>query len=140
MIEHVYVITVRETPKSVNVKGGGVGQHWAETHKDKKKWEGLFMLEFMTRQVRKGMQLCTVNVTVRFKNRSGGKGRDKENFRHPVVKPLADALVRGGYLSDDADELFKVGEFELEEGVEEWPHADPRIKSELVVQLVAQYL
>jgi hypothetical protein len=139
-MDKTYVITVRGTPKSVNEGGGGARVNHFAAHSEKKKWEGLIMMELLAARVPKPMQFCTVSVTLHFKNKSGGKGRDKENFRHPVIKPLADALVAGGYLKDDGEEWFTVGDFELEVGPEEWPFRDPRLKSYMDIKLEAQYL
>lgn len=138
--EKTYVITLKETPKSINEGGGGTRTNHFAAHREKKRWEGLYLLELMAGRVSKGMEFCKVDVTLRFKHKSGGKGRDTENFRQPVIKPLADALVAGGYLQDDTDEWFAVGSFELEEAPPEWPHADPRVKSEMIIRLEASYL
>lgn len=140
MMDKTYLITVRGTPKSVNDGGGGARVNHFAGHREKKRWEGLIMMELLAARVPKPMQFCTVSVTLHFKNRSGGKGRDVENFRHPVIKPLADALVAGGYIKDDREEWFVVGDFKIEVGPEEWPFYDPRLKSYMDIKLEAQYL
>jgi len=136
-----YVITVPETPKSVNQGGGGVrAAHWGVAFKEKERWQQTFMQEFMVAGMDKDMVHCKVDVTLRFKNRNR---RDLENYRHPVMKPLADALVAGGWLQDDTEEWFVVEGFRMESGVElSMPRPNPRqvyTKSEMIVKLEASY-
>lgn len=140
MIDKTFVLTVRNSPKSVNAGGGGSRVHHMAAAAEKKTWEGIFLMEMLAARVEKHMEFCAVYVTVRFKNRGGGKGRDVENFRHPVVKPLLDSLVKGGYLKDDTAEWVQVKDFELVEGCDPWDHRDPRVKSEMVIKLEASYL
>jgi hypothetical protein len=138
-IEQTYVLTIKGAPKSINAGGGGTRANHYAAAAEKKHWQGQFGLELMVAKVRRNMLFCGVTVTVRFKHRSG-KGRDAENYRQPIIKPLLDALQAGGYLENDTEEFVKVHDVTLEEGVAEWPHADPRIKSEMIVQLEAAYL
>jgi hypothetical protein len=140
MIEQTFVLTVRDCPKSINAGGGGTRANPYAAAKEKKKWQGTFGTELLAARVRRGMQFCNVYVTVRFKHKGGGKGRDEENFRQPVIKPLLDALTAGGYLEDDTDEYVKVKEFELVDGVKTWPYADPRLKAEIIIKLEGSYL
>jgi len=139
VIEKTYVLTLKATPKSINAGGGGTRSNKYAAHREKKHWEGQFLLELLANKVQRGMQFVAVTVTLRFHHRSG-KGRDAENWRQPVIKPLLDALQAGGYLENDTEEFVKVVDVTLEDGVADWPHADPRIKSEMIVQLEAQYL
>lgn len=139
MIEKTYVLTLKATPKSINAGGGGHRSNRYAAHREKKFWEGQFLMELLAAKVGKRMQFVRVTVTLRFKHRSG-KGRDAENYRQPVIKPLLDALQAGGYLENDTEEYVKVVDVTLEDGVADWPHADPRIKSEMIVQLEGQYL
>lgn len=140
MKRRTYEITIPQVPKSVNRGGGGVrASHWAVAVKEKQKWQNWFQEEFMIGGVAKQMLFCGVDVTLRFKGRHH---RDIENYRHPVTKPLADALVAGGWLTDDTEEWFKVDGFHLEEGIElseRW-RSVPRIKSEMVIKLEACYV
>lgn len=139
MIEKTYVVTVTGCPKSINDGGGGTRANVFAAHKEKKRWQGLFLMELMAGRVPKHMMRVKVDVTLRFKFKSGGKGRDEENFRQPVVKPFADALTEGGYLVDDTAEYFRVIGFRIEEAPEEWPYRDPRTKSEMIFRLEATY-
>lgn len=138
MLTQTYVITMKETPLSINAQGGGTRANPYAAAREKKRWEGQYLLELLAARVEKRMSFCTVHVTLRFKHRSG-KGRDAENYRQPVIKPLADALQAGGYLENDNEEWFKVDDVTVEEGIPEWPHADPRVKSEMIVRLEASY-
>lgn len=134
-----YVLTVPNSPKSVNAGGGGARSNPFVAAREKKMWEGRFLMELLAARVRKHMEFCSVDVTVRFKHKGGGKGRDEENFRHPVLKPLLDALVKGAYIEDDGTKWVKVVDFRLEEGVAEWPYRDARVKSELIIRLEGVY-
>lgn len=145
MRHETYVITIPQTPKSVNSGGGGVRTaHWGVALKEKQKWQNWFADEFMAEAVEKGMLFCAVSVTLRFKYRHR---RDVENYRHPVIKPLADALVAGHWLDDDTDEWFKVDDFRLEKGVEmseRWARlagrgGRPIVTSETVIKLEGSY-
>ncbi len=140
MTSKTYVLTVPNSPKSVNQGGGGARANHFAAAREKKTWEGRFLMELLAARVRKHMDHCTVEVTVRFKHKGGGKGRDVENYRHPVVKPLLDALVKGGYIEDDTEQWVKVTDFRLEENCEGWAYADPRVKSELVIRVEGSYL
>jgi hypothetical protein len=101
---------------------------------EKRKWQSAFEGEFMAAHIPRGMLSCTANVTLRFKH---NRHQEKENFRHPVVKPLADALANG-WIPDDRDEHFAIGLFDLE-FPEVWSYRHPLLKSETVIQLEAVY-
>lgn len=137
MTTKTHVITIYDCPKSVNAGGGGVrSQHWGVAHKEKARWQGQYLKELLAERVRKRMDFCTIDITIRWKRPNH---RDLENYRHPVVKPLLDAMVKGGYLEDDTDEWVDVHDFRFEHPPE-WPHCDPRRKVELVIKLEAMYL
>lgn len=135
MIEKTYTLTVREVPKSVNTKGGGVGQHWGGTHKEKKAWEGKYLAELLVGRVDRHMQFCKVTIDVKWKRRNR---RDIENYRHPIVKPLLDALVKGGYLDDDTDEYVEVVGLTFSYP-ETWPFDHPGLTEYMDITLEAQY-
>jgi len=130
----LYTITVAGAPSSVNRGGGGVrAAHWGTAHREKQRWQKVFMDELMVRSVPRKMHACTVDVKLRFKGRYH---RDLENYRHPITKPLADALVTGGWLEDDTDDYFKVATFEMEEGA---AINSPGVNAEIVIQFDALY-
>ena len=135
MSAQTFVITVADSPKSVNQGGGGVrAPHWSSAYREKVAWQNIFMAELMVEGVPRNMTHCSAHVTVRFKHRNH---RDVENYRHPVIKPLADALVAGGWLEDDTEEWFEVEDFRLEHA-DSWPERS-LVKSELVIRLHAHY-
>lgn len=135
MIEKTYTLTVREVPKSVNSKGGGVGQHWGSTHSDKRAWEGKYLAELMVAKVRRHMTYCRITIDVKWKRFNH---QETENYRHPIVKPLLDALVKGGYLPDDADEYQKVADLTFSYP-EKWPFDHPGLKAYMDITLEARY-
>lgn len=94
------------TPKTVNKGGGGVRGHWSKASREKSRWEGLYMMLFLQCKLPKHLEFVRVGITLEFT--TPNTRRDPENFRHPVVKPLADALVKGGYLPDDTADYFEV--------------------------------
>lgn len=131
-----HLITIREVPKSVNAGGGGARQHHFKAHQEKKRWEGLYLAELMVGRVAPSMCFCAVDIVVKWRRRNH---RDVENYRHPVVKPLADALVKGRYLKDDTEEWFAVKDFRFEypEGPWPWPH--PGMTGYMDITLEAHY-
>jgi hypothetical protein len=135
----LYTITVAGVPNSVNRGGGGVrASHWGTAYKEKKHWQQVFMAEFMVKGIPRKMHACNVDVTLRFRGRYH---RDLENFRHPVSKPLADALVAGDWLEDDTSDYFTIIGFDMEEGcVLHGPWRDNKdVKGEMVIKLDALY-
>lgn len=130
------VLTIREVPKSINSSGGGTRAHPMKAHSEKKRWEGLYLLELMAAKVPKGMSHVRTNVTVFWKRRNH---QEKENYRQSVIKPFADALKKGGYIEDDSDDIFEVGDFAFAYPTV-WPFSDAqRIKSYMLITLEATY-
>lgn len=134
-MERTFVLTHREVPKSMNAGGGGSRVHWATARDEKKRWEGIYAMLLLAERVPTHMQRCHAEAIIRWKNRNR---RDETNYIASVVKPLADCLVKGGWLPDDTGEFFKFGGVTFE-FPSDWPHRDPRVKGELVIRLVATY-
>lgn len=140
-MERTFVLTHPEAPGSLNAGGAGSRRHWAVGYNEKKKWEGVYLMLLLAAKVPKGMTFCEATATIRWKHKNR---RDSTNYLAPVVKPLADVLAppkssdRPRWLPDDTDEFFKFNGVTFEYP-EIWPFADPRVKSELVIQLVATY-
>lgn len=130
-MSRTYVLSVREAPRSNNRRYATRGH----AHAEKKRWQALFLSELMVAKAAKGMRFCSAEIAVRWKRRNH---QDIENFRDNVIKPLADALVAGGYLNDDTSDWFHVADMRAEYPPE-WPYADPRLKCEVVVKLEASY-
>jgi hypothetical protein len=136
MIDKTYLLTIRDCPKSVNAGGGGARANRYAAHREKQRWEGLFLMELLAAKVPRAMQFVTIDLTVRWKRRNH---RDVENYRHPITKPLLDALKKGSYVPDDTDEYVHVKGLTFEYPTE-WEYIDPRVTSELIVLLEASYL
>jgi hypothetical protein len=134
-VTETYEITVHEAPHSNNRGGGGSRSNKYVAAKEKKRWEGLFLVEFMVAKVRKGMTFCAVEIELHFPRPNH---RDEENFRQSVVKPLADALQQGGYLPDDTSAEFKVRDLKLVEGEKPWPYG-PFVRGYTKIRLEATY-
>jgi hypothetical protein len=139
MITERFEIAVPDTPKSVNHGGGGVRGHWTTAVREKQRWQDTFSFELLAWGIPKDMLHCKVGATLFFKKRMR---RDTENYRHPVIKPLADAFVAGGWLEDDTDAWFEVTGFRLE-CPSEWPPEDwgmfKGVRSGMVFKLEASY-
>ena len=135
-----FVLTVRDCPKSVNAGGGGSRSHWSKAYAEKKRFEGLFLQQLMLERVPTGMTHCNASITVRWKRRNH---RDKTNYYHPIVKPLADVLAPPPnrhamrWLPDDTQDYFQatLNDFEYPD---EWPEAALYVV-EMVVQLECEY-
>ncbi len=100
-----YTLVYDEAPKSVNQGGGGARKNEFASHREKKRWEGIFGMLLMAGKVQKPLGFTRVTIELQFTTR---RNRDAENFRHPVVKPLLDAMKRGGWLEDDTEEYVQV--------------------------------
>lgn len=96
-----------DCPGSVNAGASRRGRHWTVQREQKKQWEGIFFIMFLQARLPKGLVWCRADVELQFT--TPGTKRDPENFRSPVSKPLADALVKAGYIPDDSPEFFEMG-------------------------------
>lgn len=92
------------TPGSVNHGKTGRGRHWSTERKDKQDWEAIFGYSFMKAKLPRHLRFVSVIVELKFVD--PGTRRDAENFRHPISKPMADVLTKGGWLTDDTEEFF----------------------------------
>lgn len=106
----VVTFTHDDVPASVNHGGGGARRHWSKGHGEKLKWEGVFGFLFLAAKLPRNLAFVRADVTLHFK---GAHRRDPENYRSPVSKPLADALVKGGWLPDDNPAHFEMGTFTI---------------------------
>jgi len=64
----------------------------------------------MEQRVPRGLKQVRATATLRFKQR---RRRDEGNHRVILEKSLGDALVAGGWLSDDTPDLYSFGAVEL---------------------------
>lgn len=91
-------------PGSVNRGAGGNRRHWSKGNAEKQEWDGTFGFLFMKAKLPRKLRFVSVNVELQFYD--PGTRRDSENFRGPISKPLADALVKGGWIPDDTDAYY----------------------------------
>jgi hypothetical protein len=103
-------------------------------HKEKQRWQQTFAVELSLARVEPWMTFCTIDVVVHWKQH---KRRDVENYRHPVIKPLADALVVGHYLDDDTDQCLDVRSFHFAYP-ETWT-MNPLLEGYMKITLGARY-
>jgi len=115
-----------DLPRSVNAGGGGSRKHWGEAHKEKagkRGWDGIFAMLAIRAKLPRRLDRVVVSVELQFSD--PGTRRDPENFRHPVVKPLADALVKAGFIPDDTDNYFRIDTFTINRDVKLDPKKRP---------------
>lgn len=134
-----FVLTYDEVPKSLNAGGTGSRRHWSVGHKEKKRWEGIWAMLLMVERAPRGMSMVRVEAVIEV---ADNRKRDSENFRSAISKPLADALVSGGWLADDTDEFFRFDGVRIRNGVElpPGPLRDRRnVVGRTVVTIEAEY-
>jgi len=89
-----------DVPPSINTNN--VRSHWRGFHTAKKRWqadlERVLLVSALPRPI---PGLLEARVTLRFPVK---RRRDSENFRPVLSKALGDALVNGGWLTDDTDQ------------------------------------
>lgn len=97
------VLVYDGVPGSANKKRG---QHWTGTRGEKGEWEGIFALLAMKEKLPRHCRFLNIEVDLIFT--TPNTRRDAENFRQPIVKPLNDALVKGGWIEDDTEDFIVV--------------------------------
>jgi len=129
----IYTLTHDEVPGSVNAKKGGVGAHHMQTHREKMRWEGTYGMMLMVAKVPRNLPLVRVKIELQFT--TPNNRRDVENFRHPITKPFADALVKLGYIPDDTEAYFRVEDLRISPDKLDAP---PLVKSRMVIQIYTE--
>lgn len=127
----VTTLRVNDVPASNNAGGGGARSNPHAAAREKKSWEGQYLVLCMAGKLPKGLTKIRANVRLEFHDPK--RRRDVENYRQSVVKPLADALVKGGYLPDDTAEFFEVGAFEI--SPDKIIRASPLVKRGMTIEL-----
>lgn len=97
-------MTYAGVPPSLN-KMGTRGGHWPVT-KAKKEWQQLIGGLLMFNRVPRGLEFVRVDATLRF---PVVRGRDAGNFGWLLDKSCGDALVSGGWLSNDVPDCYEFG-------------------------------
>jgi hypothetical protein len=100
-------------PPSYNAIGGGRGTGAAAMvgANLKQTWEGIFREALAKTALPKGLARVVVEGTIVFPTHGR---RDQGNFRVVIEKALGDALVAGGWLSDDRWEMYEFGQLAME--------------------------
>lgn len=115
MRTETFVLTYSEVPKSLNAGGTGSRRHWSVGHREKRRWEGIWGMLLLERRVPRHAAKVYASAVIEVED---NRRRDVENFRSAITKPLADALVKGGWLADDTDEFFEFGVLKVRNGVD----------------------
>jgi hypothetical protein len=102
----------------MNQKSSGFGANPHVAARTKRIWEGVAMVMLLQAKVPKDLAWVTVRARMRFPDK---RRRDEGNFRMVIEKALGDALVSGGYISDDTPDKYRfLGvEFDAEKGPKE---------------------
>lgn len=101
-------LSIPGTPPSLNAVG--LHSHWTLDRKAKRDWQQWLSIALMEQKVPRGLKQVRATAALRFKKR---RRRDEGNFRVILEKSLGDALVGGGWLSDDTPDLYRFGAVEL---------------------------
>lgn len=138
-VTETYVLTYDDVPKSLNRGGTGSRRHWSVGYKEKQRWEGVWAMLLMARKAKRGMRKVRADAVIEVED---NKARDVENYRSAITKPLADALVKGGWLPDDTDEFFEFGQLKIRSGVDldmGMPVDRRKVHGRTVVTIEAEY-
>lgn len=127
-----YTLVYDDAPKSVNQGGGGSRKGKYASHREKMEWEKIFGDLFMATRVPKPLGFTRLTIELQFVEK---RGRDAENYRHPVVKPLLDAMKKGGWLKDDTEDFVQVERVYLHE--EPLVGASPLVKARTTITVQA---
>lgn len=115
----LYTTTLPSTPRSINALG--TRGSWKARHYAKKGLQSELETYLMVSGLPRNLTSVVASAALRFPTR---RRRDEGNFREPLEKALGDALVNGGWLTDDTPEHFR---FERLEFVDEPGAAYTRI-------------
>ena len=132
MPDETFTLVYDDVPKSINAGGGGSRKNHFASHRDKMRWEGIFGYLFMAAKVPKPLGFTRVTVELQFRDR---RRRDAENFRQPVIKPLLDAMTKGGWLEDDTEDFVQVERVYLID--EPLKDASPLTKARMTITIQA---
>jgi hypothetical protein len=133
MLIRTYSLGYNEAPKSLNDGGAGSRRHWAAAHREKVKWEGIYGMLLLALGMPRGAVFIKVDAHLQFRE---ARKRDAENYRSPISKPLADILVKGGWLADDTSQFFEFGTVTISHGLE---NPSPAVKSCITFTIEATY-
>ena len=103
-------IDVSDTPPSLNRMGSR--GHWRTVHGKKKAWQNDLGMLLLAAGLPKGLRRVEASAILRFRQQ---RRRDEGNFRAILEKALGDALVSGGWLTDDTPEHYSFGGLEFDQ-------------------------
>lgn len=98
-----YEIEFWAIPPSLNHGGAGARQHWSVGARAKKQWQNTFAFLLMECGLPRDLARVHVLTELHFKDH---RRRDADNYYSSISKPLADAMVQGGWLPDDGPEHY----------------------------------
>lgn len=93
-----------EIPKSANSGGGGARANPYAASREKRMWEGVYFVLFLRAKIPKDLDHITVRPELQFTD--PWRRRDADNYYLSISKPLADTLVKGGYIPDDTPDHY----------------------------------
>lgn len=121
-----------EVPPSSNTNSGVGGRgHHHGIARTKLKWEGILQYMLMAAKVPRPLPFVEVSAELQFKD--AGRRRDADNWHFAISKPLGDALVKGGWISDDTPDFYTFGKVEISKVKLATPN--PMVKGRLILRL-----
>jgi hypothetical protein len=110
-----FILIHGDTPASLNAGGVGSRRHWGVAHREKVRWQEIWNASLLANNVPKGMAHVYIDARLEFRDK---RRRDAENYRPSLCKPLADVLVKGGWIPDDDGRYFELGRVRIVNGAD----------------------
>jgi Holliday junction resolvase RusA-like endonuclease len=127
----IYTLVYDEAPPSNNAGGGGTKQNKFHANRLKQQWQGVYALLLLKERVPKHLRHVIVSVELQFTRPN--TRRDPHNYYQSVIKALADAMTKGGWLDDDTEEFFEALPIRISK--EKLTGVGPLVKSRMVITL-----
>lgn len=101
-----------DVPPSMNSVSSGYRGNPYVAARLKRQWEGIFAVLFMAARLPRGLTMVEASASLRFPVK---RPRDEGNFRMVLEKVLGDALVKGGFISDDTPDFYRFSQLQFED-------------------------
>lgn len=105
----VVTLVLPGTPPSFNAIG--LHSHWSEGRRAKQQWQKSIETMLLVEKVPRPLASARCSASLQFNVR---RRRDEGNFKVLIEKALGDALVNGGWLTDDTPGFYTFGAVDME--------------------------